>query len=135
MNRIELTDTIESAIIKLGEGNPGAITVLAHIVQGGAQIDPDDAFGGFGTLMSLDMDEIYGSRIWMLFKDVCGQDLPSAIAMCRAVQLGLLPISELNHAIDNMGAGLDVAGTCKLVKERLPRFQFNIGSAEVKEVT
>ena len=123
MARIGLTDTGKSAVVKLCDGNPGAITVMCNMLAQGAAIDPDSAFGGLGVLLAMDAEEIYGSRVWMLFKDVCGQDLNKTLALLRAVQLGILMRSKLHHAIDNYGEGVDVDATCEAVKERLPRFQ------------
>jgi hypothetical protein len=124
MSRIELSDSLESAIMRMAESNPGAMVALGSIIATGARIDMDDAFGGFGSILSLDMMGVYGSRIWMLFKDVCGQDVPTTIAMIRSVQLGILSSEALNHAIDNYGKGVDIKGTCEKVKERLPNFQW-----------
>lgn len=120
--RIELTDTPLSAIAKLCDGNPGALTVCCELFKQGAEIDPNAFGGGLSALLSLDSYGIYGPDIWMLFKDVCGQSIPHTIGMLRAVQLGILPESTLKHAIQNRGNGLDVAATFKAVCERLPDF-------------
>jgi len=111
---------------KLAEGNPGAITVCMRILQETPQVDPDCG-AGFLPLLHLDSQRIYGSRIWMLYKDVCKQDIVSTLGMIRAVQLGYLPETELNHAIDNYGrkldgSNLDVEGLLAEVKTRLPNF-------------
>jgi len=123
--RINLSDTPISAITKLCEGNPGALTVLANILKEGGKIDPDAGFGEpFFIILNFDSYNIYGPRIWMLYKDVCEQKLDKTIAMVRATQMGFISASKLNFAIDNGGAGLDVEAVCKQVKERLPNFQF-----------
>lgn len=120
--RIELNDTTLSATIKLAEGNPGACTVCASILKEGEVIDPDGVFGGLGILLMLDTFGIYGSRIWMLHKDVCGQDLVNTLAVLRACQLGYISGKELNHAIDNYGEGIDVGDLLRQVKDFLPNF-------------
>ena len=124
--RIELTDSLMDISTKLTEGNPGAINVLLQIIHKGSQIDPDDIMsnvgaGGLGVMLSLDTYAIYGSRIWMLYKDVCGQDITEMIAALRAVQLGIIPEYELQHAIDNYGEGL-TENLLEKVQKRLPAF-------------
>lgn len=120
--RICLQDTMMDAVIKLSEGNPGATTVCVQILNKGNSIDPDMVLGGFGILSILDIYNIYGSRIWMLFKDVCKQDLVKTIAALRACQMGLFPIEKLQYAIDNYGERINVDELHRMVKERLPRF-------------
>lgn len=124
--RIELNDTPTDVITKMSGGNPGALTVCMDILTRGEKIDPDGAFGGLGALLSLDTHGIYEHRIWMFYKDVCGEDLPTMIAVVRACQLGILNVNTLNTAIDNYGRGIDIHETVRQVKDRLPAF--NIGA-------
>lgn len=122
MTRIGLHDNAQDVFIKLCEGNPGGLTVCAEIYKQGATIDPDGAMGGLGALLGLDTLGIYGSRIWMLYKDVCGQSIPKTLSTLRAHQLGFITESELIHAIDNYGAGINVDELYNQVQERLPNF-------------
>ena len=95
-------------MIKMSEGNPGAVTVLMELYKETPETDPMSALGGLGPIMWLDTFGIYGSRIWMLYKDVCGQDVEKTNWMIRAVQLGIMSEAELNHRIDNYGReGID----------------------------
>ena len=121
-SKIGLNDTVQDTLIKLSEGNPGALSVCMQIMAKGSQIDPD-AFGG-GLLMLLSLDDlgIYGSRIWMLYKDVCGTDLTDTLGVLRGHQLGFITSGTLNHAIDNRGDGLDIEDVVSKVRERLPDF-------------
>ena len=120
--RIGMEDTLMSATLKLSEGNPGAATVLVKSLQEGPKIDPDDFAGPFGVMLGLDTMGIYGPRIWMLFKDVCGQDMTKMVACLRGVQLGLMNEAKLDHAIDHRGEGLDVDTIMIDVCKTLPRF-------------
>lgn len=99
MARIGLEDTVQSALIKMSDGNPGALTVLAAMLRDGKRIDPLGFAGGFGAVLSLDTEGVYGSRIWLLFKDVCGESLVRTLAVLRAVQLGLLTSVDLAAAL------------------------------------
>jgi len=120
--RIELTDTGIDVILKLSEGNPGAVTVCMEVLKKGTEIDPDAFGGGLMQLLGFDTLGLYGSRIWMLYKDVCECDLVSTLGVMRAWQLGFITQSQLNWAIDNRGDGLDVEQVVNQVKERLPSF-------------
>lgn len=50
----------------LSEGNPGALRVLMALFSDGA---------GFLDVLGCDSKRLYGSRIWMLYKDVCGESI------------------------------------------------------------
>ena len=80
---IDLTDSMMSAIMKLSEGNPGAMQVCMKIMDKAEEIDPDAMLGGLGVLLSLDTHQIYGSKIWMLYKDMCGEDIVKTLAVLR----------------------------------------------------
>ena len=120
--RIELTDNGTSATSKISEMNPGAMKVCISLLENTERIDPDNAMGSIGCLLGLDAHGIYGASIWMLYKDVCGEDIVKTIAMLRSVQLGILEESKLIHAIENHGDGIIVDDLYNFVKERLPAF-------------
>lgn len=114
--------TTMDVVATLSDGNPGAVDVLCRLLNEGPTIDPDCALGGLANLLDLDSHGIYGSRIWMFYKNVCKQDLIRMVGLLRAVQLGLLEGHKLHSAIDNYGVGLDIPALIAQVKERLPRF-------------
>ena len=120
--RLGLDDTSLGVLVKLSEGNPDALTVCSDLLRNGAKIDPDAVLKGLSPLLALDTANIYASRIWMLYKDVCGEDLTRMIAVLRATQLGFLSTEALNHAIDNGGDGVDVNDLERQVRIRLPHF-------------
>lgn len=123
-SRIELTDSPMSAMIKMAEGNPGAATVLGMLYVHGPAIDPDNAFQGFGPILLLDSLGIYGQYIWLLYKDVCGEDLATTLAVLRAVQMGMASHQEL--AIQLQGRPVTDVNWApvmlKFVMEALPNF-------------
>lgn len=121
--RIELVDTPVSAVMKLAEGNPGAITVCGQILKQGEAIDPDGLLGGIGALLSLDTIGLYGPNIWVLYKDQCGQNIAKLLAVLRAVQLGFIGAEEVVAASADRGdSALDIPALYAKVKEFLPRF-------------
>ena len=85
MDRITLHDTVLSAIVKMSEGNPGAVTVMTALDV--ARIDPDSVLGLFGPLFWFDTHRIYGGRIWEFFKDVCKSSQVNVLTVQRADQL------------------------------------------------
>jgi len=120
--RIELSDTPISAIEKISEGNPGAVSACMEMAMANPTVDPQSMLGAVAPLLSLDTHAIYGPRIWMLFSDVCNRRADVALACLRWVQLGLGSIAALNHAIDNRGDGLDIEEVMAAVVKRLPTF-------------
>ncbi len=129
--RIKLEMTTMDVVMVMGEGNPGAMTVLVALLRDGGKIDTDDASGGLGSILTMDSLGIYGPNIWGLFKDVCGQNLMKTIAMLRAYQMGQLAgvtKEALMYGIDNWGKGLNVDAAVAAVKEALPGFNTELSA-------
>ena len=129
--KIDFNDSMMEMLIKMSEGNPGALTVCLNILKNGKQIDPDNMMGGFSEILSLDILGLYGSKIWMLFKDVCESDLSKMLAVLRGWQLGMLSETQVRHAVENHGAGINVTDICAKVVERLPNFQLKPSKIEL----
>ena len=132
--RINVQDSPLEMMVKLSEGNPGAARVLVELIEQSASIDPQSAFGGLGMILSMDTHKIYGGRIWMFYKDVCHESIIHMNSICRAVQLGLMRKSVMNHAIDNYGEGINLDETLKIVQERLPEFAKDM-KTEPRDIT
>ncbi len=123
--RLNLHMTGMQVVTTMSEGNPGAFRALLDIMRLGSVIDPQGLPDGLGAILMLDTLGIHGSRIWMLFNDVCGRDVAKMLAVLRAEQLGQLAgVTEeaLDHAIDNRGAGLDLEVIMAAVCKRLDKF-------------
>jgi hypothetical protein len=123
--RLSLGMNGQQVVIAMAGGNPGALNVCVRILKEGGVIDPDDAFGGLGTILALDALGIHEERIWLLYKDVCRQDLAKMIAVLRARQLGQLAgatEAAINHAMDHGGQGLDLDKILDAVQAKFPRF-------------
>jgi hypothetical protein len=124
MARIGLEDTVQSALVKMCDGNPGALRVMMGMLREGKAIDPLGFAGGLGAVLSLDTQGIYGSRIWLLYKDVCGESLVRTLAVLRAVQLGIISDSALGRAVAwadrrNGACPIDVGALVAKVRARL----------------
>lgn len=123
--RINLLDSIQTAVGKLSDGNPGAINVCCLLIREEAKIDPDAMFAGIGSLLALDVIGVYGPDIWVLFKDRCGGNVARLCAVLRAHQLGFISELDIRASVSDCGptsSALDVAGLYAKVKARLPNF-------------
>lgn len=118
---MQLDMSMMDMLMIMSEGNPGALKVLMDSFDKVPEIDPDDVFGPWGLMMHLDSLGIYGDRIWMLYKDLCGQDIVNTIAMARAWQLGIVRSEDLKDAINGLTV-LNVNDILNQVKDRLPNF-------------
>lgn len=118
--RIELGDSPQDAVVKMSDGNPGAINVMMSIILKGGAIDPKAFLGGLGVILSLDTHGIYGPDIWILFKDVCKQNIGHMLGVLRAVQLGIIPESTMKAMMNRTYAGPETPETLtEQVIERL----------------
>lgn len=121
MSRLKLDMHINDALFAMSEGNPGAIRVMMDGLEAANKADPE-GMGVWGFILNLDMLEIYGQRIWRLFKDLCGENIVSSIALVRCVQMGIISKKTLDEAIDGTGT-LDIPATIAALKDKLPSFQ------------
>jgi len=101
MSKIGLKDSGKDIVVKMSEGNPGAMTVIMECIKQGAEIDPESAMEGFGPILLLDSYEIYGSNIYIIWNDICNRNLRDFIMLLRCVQMGLLSINELKEQMGN----------------------------------
>jgi len=116
----DLSMTTMDVVMKLSEGNPGAISVLGKGMTHGAKIDSMSAIGDLTLAISLDSSGIYADRIWMLYKDVCKSSLFKMMGVLRAHQLGFLRQHDLDEAIDNHGVGIDIDELITKVRTQVP---------------
>lgn len=126
MSKITLADNVMSAVIKMCEGNPGAMTALMEIIKCSKQVDPDDFMGGLGKILALDTLEIYGTNIYVLWNDICDRNTSKMIAVLRANQLGFISDQILKDACHRQNRSghktIPVEELYSKVVERLPRF-------------
>jgi hypothetical protein len=78
MGRINLMDSTMDAVVKMVDGNPGAVTAVMQMIQ-----HPNPK--GLLLFMYLDDWQVYGSDIWVLYKDCCGQDMDNMFRLMEAV--------------------------------------------------
>ncbi len=120
--RITLKMNAIDMMLAMSGGNLGAMTVCAEMLGKAPEIDPQSALQGFGPILMMDTLGIYEERIWMLYKDVCGEEVSATIAVLRGYQLGHITEGTINHAIDTNGDGLGVQLALAEVMAELPGF-------------
>lgn len=124
MTRIGLKMTIADSLVSIVEGNPGAIVALTEVMLVYKEVDPDSAFGEITPLLNCDSFEIYGSKIHILYKDICDLNPDRFIMVMRATQLGFLSVGTLQAATQYPPAAkLDLDDLASKVTKQLPRFK------------
>lgn len=126
MERITLQDDGMSAMLKMADGNPGAVTAMMELLQDDNKTDPDSFIGGIGNILSLDTIGIYGTDIYVLWSDICGRDIVKMISLLRGHQLGFITselLKEISGRQDRSGKSLiDIEDIYKKVCDYLPNF-------------
>lgn len=126
MEKITLSDSISSAISKMAEGNIGAVNACISLIEEGERTDPQNMMGGFGCILDLDREGIYGTDIYVFWNDICNQETSKMMAVLRAVQLGFFSgrvLADACHRQDYSGRSMiPVEELYKMVTERLPAF-------------
>lgn len=101
--RIELNDTPLEIITKLSEGVPGAITVMGGLMKTPLPKECEGLMEGppLGPLFSVDSEGIYGSAIWLLYKDACGEDLDNMLRVLGCLQQGIIDHNDVANVIED----------------------------------
>lgn len=126
--KIDFNDTVIDSFLKMADGNPGAITVMLQLMDETPHIDPDNILGGFGNILDFDTMGIYGSDIWILYKDVCGESIENVVALLRGRQLGLLNENTIDAHIHAHSFGgkpyTEYDSLVKSIREIIPNFNY-----------
>lgn len=125
MSRIQLTDTIQNVIVKMSDGNPGAITAMMELLSKANQIDKSESFP-VSYILLLDTYGIYGTDIYVMYNDICGRNLAKFMATIRATQLGLFDSKLLVDACSRQDySGRELVPAEELlekIKQQIPEF-------------
>lgn len=99
--KIELKDTMIDIVVKMSEGNIGAVTCLMEMIE-----KKDWYYNTPSLLMIMNFDSLglYGSKIYMLWNDCCDRDLVKLELVLRNWQMGKLSESEIYNNL-NQGRG------------------------------
>lgn len=123
MSLITANDTVQEMMLKMAQGNLGALSVVAQLLKETAAIDPDAILEGLSAILALDTNEIYGESIWVLYKYGCGENLVKLIAALRAKQFGLIDRFALYSASNISPKVVPIrADIVEIVQAKLPNF-------------
>ena len=90
---LDLNQTVLDLTIRMSKGNPGACTVLGEILK-------NQGDTGFLLLAQLDDMGVYGSDIWIGYKDICGENIGTFIDKIRHDRRALkAAIDKVKHPI------------------------------------
>jgi len=96
MARITILDDAKSALVKICEGNPGAINACCCMIKEGAVVYP--YVDGWEYIILLDTLEIYGSDIYVLWSDICQRDTQKMIAALKVAKIDAYKADVLKNA-------------------------------------
>ena len=101
MSKLELSDSFDKIMIKLSEGNPGALNVLFEIMKE----NNNDLLKSIPIFIMIDSMELYGSYLYMLWNDCCNKDIHKTIKVIDLYKRGEIGQPTLNERIRNVGRG------------------------------
>lgn len=86
-------------IVSMCDGNPGAMSALMELMKPSIKdIDPTTNDVTWHYVLLLDLYEIYGTDIYVLYNDICQREVPKMIAVLKATELDLLDKETLRDA-------------------------------------
>ena len=101
MSKLNMHETFSDIILKLSEGNPGAMTTLFEIMK---HFDNNEV-EFLGTFLVIDSMELYGSHLYMLWNDCCDRDISKVIKVIRKYCDGEISDNDISERIKNVGYG------------------------------
>lgn len=96
MNRITVTDNMNSALVKICEENPGAVNACCCLIKEG--LTSPIQFHGLQYIMILDKLQIYGIDIYVLWSDICNRDTSKMIEALKIADQDELKADVLRDA-------------------------------------
>lgn len=85
-NKITGNMTGMDIVILMAEGNPGALTVLIQMMK---------STRSFLDILLLDLLDIRGSKIWVLYNDCCGQNIDKFYRTLMVLRCGAYSNEEI----------------------------------------
>lgn len=116
----ELKERQVAQLMELAGKNPGAFAVITNVLGKSCLICPD--LEPLIPLFQFHRAGIRGDKLWMLWKDVCGERMYKLLAVGVAMKHNLVKDEEVMHAVMNRGQGLDVYDLVEKVMTLYPKF-------------
>lgn len=89
--KLTANDTTMDLVVKMGEGNPGAMTACMELFKIGTK--------GVTTLLCLDDIGMYGEKLYMLWNDCCGRDASKVVRVIEARNFGKLSDQDIRDHV------------------------------------
>ena len=93
MPKLTMNTPLIDMVSIMSEGNPGAVHVITQLVKT-SQV-------GIIKVLTLDELEIYGSDIWVLFKDCCNESTLKVTDVLTATLSGKISVEQLKEYIES----------------------------------
>lgn len=100
MGRISLADTAQDIIIKLSDGNPGALTTLMELTK-----SYKNSFDAFPDYLAIDTMELYSSQLYMLWNDCCDRNIEKVKQIIKLYREGKITSKDIHERVKNVGYG------------------------------
>ena len=100
MARLQLMDSMYDIIVKMSDGNPGAISFIMEL-----KVQYNNDAQWVQALLAFDMMELYGSQLYMLWNDSCDRDCTKVIKIVEAYKRGKITNTDIDERIKNVGYG------------------------------
>lgn len=112
MRMLSPADPPREMIVKLADGNIGAVSVLLKVWEKAEQVHP--RLEPAAVMLVLDDLEIRGERLWILYKYIFDRNLPKMLAFMLACSGRAISRGEMDAAIDGMKACEDLDARAKM---------------------
>lgn len=81
MSKLTSFDSPTDIIVKLSEGNPGAVNALCSLIKESKSIFP--YLNAFEYINELDKLGIYGTDIYVMWSDICKRDIAKMVDLLK----------------------------------------------------
>jgi hypothetical protein len=106
-NKLRLTDTGMDVVIKMSDGNPGAMQVSMLLVKEDMK-----------SILFCDNIGLYGSELYMLWSDCCNRDIGKTIKVLNLLSECKISEDEFWRRVKGNGYGLSFDDLLEVEEER-----------------
>lgn len=99
--RLKGEDTVIDMVLKMSEGNPGAMTFLMNLIE---ESKYGGALGAYGQILLLDSIGLYADKAYMLWNDCCDKSIEQTELVLRNFQMGHLSKEEIHQNLSQCRA-------------------------------
>lgn len=97
MSKLQLQDSLHDVLIKMSEGNPGALSCIMGLKDQMKETDWVQA------LLAFDMVECYGSHLYMVWNDACDRDYDKFKKVITAIKKQRITKETIIDRVKNVG--------------------------------